>query len=108
MLEVMRKGWTTVANLVFFCQRKDGRTLLVNLQPEPGMLDAWKILAIETVGGRQVTLDDILEDHAHADLGPALVGLTTAMETAERYAKRWQRKSVAIDPCACEDIAKTG
>jgi hypothetical protein len=102
----MRKGWTTVATIAFFCSRKDGRALLVQLHPEPGLLDAWTMLAIETCGLERSTLNDILDDHAHERVSSdhTFVGLADAMKAAERYAKKWQRRAIAIDPCACGDI----
>lgn len=98
----MRSGWTTIASLNFVCSRADGRTLMVYLAPEVGTLDQWHMLAIETTAlgaGTQA----ILDDHAHADQGK-IEGLKDAMASAEAFARKWQRRRVAIQECACDEL----
>lgn len=99
----MRSGWTTQAQLLFSCTRKDGRTLAVSLAPAFGLLNQWQMVAFET--GSIDGLQAILDDHAHHDAG-VFVTLIEGIAAAEKLAKKWQRKGLASEACVCDEIGK--
>jgi molybdopterin-guanine dinucleotide biosynthesis protein A len=102
-------GWTTQSAVVLSVTHKDRALQIMCVQI--GGTTQWSVVALEAkkVDDGAIpkdVIDGVLDQHRHENLGP-VEGLLAAMEVAEAYAARWQRKKVTSgthEACECTDI----
>lgn len=93
--------WRSMVGFMARVNRKDGRTLAISTLSGDG--GEWIAQAAETLADPE-SLQDVLDDHGHADLG-VFETLEEARSECVHYALHWREgDGDAIPACECEDI----